>query len=218
MNRRKFLIGVAVSAVVPALPTTPVQAVVVENATPVYPGPFLYVGPNVYRQFKAKGYPEYMMKLVGRIPTEKTMILNTTLAGANFRPADAKEFIKNQLTPETVIKLERDANNPYDSGAVKIICTDDFGEEVFIGFVPKVDNPILALALDTNPNLPYTVKLFGFAGTLQPIFEIEFEPPSIEERNAAQDEKRAEEESAALTRAAERAVRGHSDLDDEIPF
>lgn len=136
------------------------------------------------------------------------MELNITLAGANFRPADAKAFIKEGLSRDTECWLVREATNPYDSNAIKIICIDDFGEQIFIGYVPKSDNAVLAQSLDADK--PYTIVHTGFIGTIQPTFKIEFEPLSIEERNEAQDQ-------AALVRAAERVQR-ESDLDDEIPF
>jgi hypothetical protein len=113
------------------------------------------------------------------------MELNITLAGANFRPADAKDFIKTMLNRDTKVLLQRDPTNAYDSNALKIVCLDDMDDEVFIGFVPKTDNAVLAMALDADGE--YSIQHTGFIGTIQPTFRIEFTPPSIEERNAALD-------------------------------
>lgn len=136
------------------------------------------------------------------------MELNFTLAGANFRPADAKAFIKEALNRDTKIVLERDPSNAWDSNAIKVVCHDDFNEPVFIGFVPKSDNAVLAQSLDADK--PYTIQHTGFVGTIQPTFRVEFELLDIDERNEMAD-------NAALTRAAERVVNG-VDEDDEIPF
>lgn len=144
------------------------------------------------------------------------MELNITLAGANFRPAEAKDFIKTMLNRDTTVLLQRDPTNPYDSNAIKIVCLDDMDDEVFIGFVPKTDNAVLAMALDADGE--YTIKHTGFIGTIQPTFRIEFTPPSIEERNEAADaaaEAQAKDDEIAAFAAADRAAR---DDDDEIPF
>lgn len=135
------------------------------------------------------------------------MELNITLAGANFRPADAKEFIKTQLSRDTVVRLEREPSNAYDSNAIKIICKDDFEDDVFIGYVPKSDNAVLAQSLDAGK--PYTIQHTGFMGTIQPTFRIEFELLSIEERNAALNG--AEDTDSYFNGGGPAA-------DDEIPF
>jgi hypothetical protein len=106
------------------------------------------------------------------------MELNITLAGANFRPADAKDFIKTMLNRDTKVLLEREPMNQYDANAIKIICLDDMDDQVFIGYVPKTDNAVLAQHLDTDGE--YTIKHTGFAGDLKPIFRIEFEPEEEE--------------------------------------
>lgn len=138
--------------------------------------------------------------------------LNITLAGANFRPAGAKEFIKAELNRNTPVFLEREPGNRYDSNAIKIICKDHMEEEIFIGYVPKTDNAVLAQHLDAMGS--YTLVLTGFAGTIQPTFRITFEPPSIEERNAAVDAQKHADEQDELARAEARK----NSLDDEIPF
>jgi hypothetical protein len=106
------------------------------------------------------------------------MELNITLAGANFRPADAKDFIKTMLNRDTKVLLQRDPTNAYDSNAIKIVCLDDMDDEVFIGFVPKTDNAVLALHLDHEGE--YTIQHTGFIGTIQPTFRIEFEPEYLD--------------------------------------
>lgn len=134
------------------------------------------------------------------------MQLYITLAGANFRPKEAKDYIKADLHPGSVCTLEREPDNPYDSNAVKIIC-----DGVFIGYVPRTDNAVLAMALDAGAEAK--VKNNGFVGTIQPTFTIDFEAPSIEERNAEEERKQAEAKEEEIARANRRA-----EIDDEIPF
>lgn len=66
------------------------------------------------------------------------------LAGANFRTAEAKEIIYALEVGDT-LTLERDPENAYDSNAIKVLKDD-----VFIGFVPKDDNSLLAKAMDAG--------------------------------------------------------------------
>lgn len=106
------------------------------------------------------------------------MQISVTLAGANFRPAEAKDFIKYQLAVGDKCGLERDAANQYDERAVRILGVDIAASEtVFIGFVPKSDNLLLSQAMDAaGDDFTYTCVCTGFVGTLQPTFDIEFEP------------------------------------------
>lgn len=106
------------------------------------------------------------------------MEIQVTLAGANFRPAEAKDFIKHMLSPGDKCALERDAANQYDERAVRILGVDiATNETVFIGFVPKSDNLLLSQAMDHyGEDFTYTCVCTGFMGTLQPTFDITFDP------------------------------------------
>lgn len=108
------------------------------------------------------------------------MELNITLAGANFRPAEAKDYIKFDLKTGDKMKLVRDATNAYDERAVQIHGFADM-EPIFLGFVPKSDNLLLSQALDADPDLEYECLCTGFIGTLQPTFTIIFGEPERDE-------------------------------------
>lgn len=106
------------------------------------------------------------------------MQIDITLAGAQFRPAEAKEFIRLTLREGDMCKIARDAKNEYDERAVRILGVDETDEsEIFIGFVPKSDNLLLSQALDADPDMSYECICTGFVGTLQPTFSITFEAP-----------------------------------------
>lgn len=218
MNRRKFLIGVAASAVAPALPPVPVRAITATEVQLKAAEAMARIESVIYPFQKAMlrhlvlyGHVEvdcfvWPPKLIEHSNFWRHSVeLNTILAGASFRSAVAKDFIKTELSRDTKIVLEREPNNQYDSNAIKVVCKDEFEEDVFIGYIPKVDNAVLAMALDAGK--PYTIVHTGFQGTLQPTFRVEFEPLSIEERNEAQDE-------AAAIKAEREAFAN----DDEIPF
>ena len=91
-------------------------------------------------------------------------VFQCTLAGANFRPADAREVCKSLGIGDT-LELEADPSNPYDSNAVKVIA-----EDIFIGFIPKSDNTDVAAALARGEEV--LVEVVGFEATLKPILEI----------------------------------------------
>lgn len=97
------------------------------------------------------------------------MDLQFTLAGANFRPAETKQFIREQMTEAAVIELEREPSNAYDANAIRVNA-----EGIFIGYVPKSDNAVLAAHLDNDGD--YEISCIGFAGALKPVFEVSFEP------------------------------------------
>lgn len=99
------------------------------------------------------------------------MLIQTILAGANFRPAEAKECLKSLSIGDQVF-LEADPDNEYDSNAVKIIALDEEGNEHFIGFVAKTDNSAIAEYLADNPAAELDAEIIGFESTLKPIVEI----------------------------------------------
>lgn len=118
-----------------------------------------------------------------------------TLAGANFRPKEAKDYIKDFLKPHMDVTLVRDRANPYDERAIQIHFTPDGTEypPMFIGFVPKGDNLLLSQKMDwcAEHDVPfgYEAECTGFMGTLQPTFQITFDPrfDDVEEPNDADD-------------------------------
>ncbi len=80
----------------------------------------------------------------------------TVLAGANFRPAEAKTalaFVRDQKF-EHRLSLERDPENAYDANAIKVILTITEGggesEPQFIGYVAGADAIQLAPYLDND--------------------------------------------------------------------
>lgn len=91
-------------------------------------------------------------------------VFQCTLAGANFRPADAREVCKSLSIGDT-LELEADPANPYDSNAVRVIASGEF-----IGFIPKTDNTAVAAALTRGEEV--LVEVVGFESTIKPILEI----------------------------------------------
>lgn len=95
------------------------------------------------------------------------MIIQTSLAGAQFRPSDAKELIKTIVHGDE-LTLERDPENEYDANAIRVLFDD-----IFIGFVPRADAANLAPLMDSGTE-PVCVCI-GSVGTLKPAFEIQIE-------------------------------------------
>lgn len=119
------------------------------------------------------------------------MEIQITLAGANFRPTEAKDYIKNELKVGDRCNLVRDSTNQYDERAVQIHgVTDD--DTIFIGFVPKSDNVLLSQAMDTarfaDEEFEYTCECTGFIGTLQPTFIITFQASALDGVTDVDDE------------------------------
>lgn len=116
------------------------------------------------------------------------MEIIVTLAGANFRPKEAKDVIKTQLEVGGMVHLVRDRDNAYDERAIQIHYND-----VFIGYVPKADNLLLSQKMDwcIDHGVPfgYFAECTGFMGVLVPTFRIIFDPkfgdetPSLSLRN-----------------------------------
>lgn len=81
-----------------------------------------------------------------------------TLAGANFRPREARDIVL-ALKPGDEVVLERDPNNEYDPNAVKVlgIVPIPTGERetadahIHIGFVERTVAERLAPQLDEAP-------------------------------------------------------------------
>lgn len=96
------------------------------------------------------------------------------LAGANFRPADTKEFIRNSLDVGHAVTFERDPDNQWDALAIKVMgqeqTEDDEITEYFIGFVPKADNPLMAKAMDDGQT--FSGEVVSFVGDIKPVIRV----------------------------------------------
>lgn len=90
----------------------------------------------------------------------------TTLAGANFRPSEARDMCKSLDIGEQ-LTLIPDPENPYDSNAVQVHA---YG--VFIGFIPKGDNNAVFAALERGEEV--SCEVVGAMSGLKPVLEITF--------------------------------------------
>lgn len=92
--------------------------------------------------------------------------MDVILAGAKFRPAEAKEVIRG-LAPNDKLTLEREPDNEYDEFAVRIL-----KDGVFIGYVPKEVSEEVSTRLDNGEEPEVTAD--GFAGDLRPYVHIQW--------------------------------------------
>ena len=88
----------------------------------------------------------------------------TILAGANFRPAEARDVCKSIDLGEE-LTLIPDPENEYDSFAVQVHA---YGH--FIGFIPKADNAAVFAALARGEEVG--CEVVGAMSGLKPILEI----------------------------------------------
>ncbi len=96
--------------------------------------------------------------------------ITTVLAGANFRPSEARAVCKALQIGDKVF-LEADPFNEYDSNAVKVLADSGTDEEdIFIGFVAKADNSAVAAALERGEELD--AEVIAFESSIKPIIEI----------------------------------------------
>jgi len=94
------------------------------------------------------------------------MIITTTLAGLNFRPAEAKIAVDNLDIGDKLTLIE-DFENPYDSNAVQVV---DPKTSEFIGFIPKSDNFEIALAIRNKSTI--AASIVGWEGTRKPTIKV----------------------------------------------
>ena len=87
-----------------------------------------------------------------------------TLAGAQFRPAEAKDALRT-ATIGDVVSLEPDPENEYDPQAVKVIFAGHH-----IGFIPKASNPPIFSALRDGDEV--VVSIVAFESALKPVLEV----------------------------------------------
>lgn len=94
-------------------------------------------------------------------------MLQLTMVGATFRPAEAKEIVRG-LTIGDRVELQADPDNEYDSTAVAV-----YRDGVHIGFIPRTDNgPLFAVLMD---GAEISAEIIAFENTLKPVLEINFD-------------------------------------------
>lgn len=94
------------------------------------------------------------------------MQFEAILRGVNFRPPSARGIVTN-LEEGQKLNLEREAGNPHDENAIKVI-EPDSGE--FIGYVAKEIAADLAPHMDEG--IAFSCIVTGFMRVGMPILEI----------------------------------------------
>lgn len=94
------------------------------------------------------------------------MTITTELRGVKFRPKAAKDIVRT-LDESSTLRLERDAENPYDRNAIRVI---DVDSDEFIGFVAKEDAVDLAPRMDADET--FAVTYHTRSGDLDVMLEI----------------------------------------------
>lgn len=90
-------------------------------------------------------------------------MIQFTLVGAHFRPAEAKEVLKHLVIGDTV-QLHADPDNQYDDTAVAV-----WAEGHHIGFIPATDNSAPFAALMDGAEI--TAEVIAFESQLKPVLE-----------------------------------------------
>lgn len=93
-------------------------------------------------------------------------MLTVTMVGATFRPASAKEALK-QLKIGDKLELRADPNNDYDATAVAC-----YYAHHHVGFIPKESNSALFAALMDGTEI--SAEIIAWENTLKPVLEIEY--------------------------------------------
>lgn len=94
-------------------------------------------------------------------------MLTVTMVGATFRPAEAKEIVRN-LHIGSRVQLQADPDNQWDSTAVAV-----YAEGEHIGFIPKESNSALFAVLMDGAEI--SAEVVAFENTLKPVLEINFD-------------------------------------------
>lgn len=92
----------------------------------------------------------------------------TSIVGVNFRPADAKQAVRDLAVGDEVY-LEPEPDNAYDTNAIKVLTADD----TFIGYIPRSENFEIGEALAADRS--YTAEVTSFASELKPFISLVFE-------------------------------------------
>lgn len=95
-------------------------------------------------------------------------MLQVTMVGATFRPAEAKDIVRG-LTIGDRVQLQADPDNQYDTAAVAV-----YYDDVHIGFIPKESNSVLFAILMDGAEI--SAEIIAFENTLKPVLEIHLEP------------------------------------------
>lgn len=75
----------------------------------------------------------------------------SNLAGLQFRAAEAKQVVLGLIVGDE-LTLEREPENPYDENAIRVLKDDEH-----IGYLEKIANPPIAMAMDEGKTLTCTV-------------------------------------------------------------
>lgn len=102
-------------------------------------------------------------------------MLTVSMVGATFRPAEAKEIVRN-LSIGDIVQLRADPHNEYDTTAVAV---DSYG--MHIGFIPKESNSALFVVLMDGAEI--CAEIIAFENTLKPVLEIHFDAMPADEEN-----------------------------------
>lgn len=92
-------------------------------------------------------------------------MLQVTMVGATFRPASAKEALK-QLRIGDHLELRADPNNEYDATAVAC-----YYAHHHVGFIPKKSNSALFAVHEDGEEI--SAEIVAFQSDLKPVLEIE---------------------------------------------
>lgn len=94
-------------------------------------------------------------------------MLQVPMVGAPFRPASAKEVLK-QLKIGDRLELRADPDNEYDTTAVAC-----YYAHHHLGFIPKESNSALFAVLMDGAEI--SAEIIAFENTLKPVLEIHFD-------------------------------------------
>jgi predicted O-linked N-acetylglucosamine transferase (SPINDLY family) len=94
-------------------------------------------------------------------------MLQVTMVGATFRPAQAKDIVR-ALGIGDRVQLRADPDNEYDTTAVAV-----YSDDVHIGFVPKESNSALFAVLMDGAEI--SAEIVAFENSLKPVLEINFD-------------------------------------------
>lgn len=92
------------------------------------------------------------------------------VVGARHWPDAA--LILEKLATGTALILRREPDNAFDKNAIQVLVEID-GEEKHIGYIPKRDNPSLAMAMDSKPEWKPSAILRHSANSHFPHAEVE---------------------------------------------
>lgn len=112
--------------------------------------------------------------------------MTVTMVGATFRPAEAKNIVRN-LSIGDRVKLIADPDNEYDSTAVAV-----YSDDIHIGFIPKESNSALFAVLIDGAEI--SAEIVAFENTLKPVLEISFD--AMNDYNELEDDDTQEEDEA----------------------